>query len=77
MPQEYVGNVITLCIGKRGVQIDITYHGRQVILNYELPMAEIVLDFFDKLKSVVARLRVAGLRVPGVSGRQTWSRSTC
>ena len=52
MPQEYVGQVITLCIGKRGVQIDITYHGRHVILKYEMPMAEIVMDFFDKLKSV-------------------------
>jgi GTP-binding protein LepA len=52
MPQEYVGSVITLCTQKRGVQIDMTYHGRQVMLTYEIPMAEIVLDFFDKLKSV-------------------------
>ncbi|MES2295446.1 MAG: translation elongation factor 4 [Pseudomonadota bacterium] len=51
MPQEYVGSVITLCIGKRGVQMDMSYHGRQVKLHYEMPMAEIVLDFFDKLKS--------------------------
>ncbi|SHG60556.1 translation elongation factor 4 [Massilia sp. CF038] len=51
MPQEYVGSVITLCIGKRGVQMDMSYHGRQVKLVYEMPMAEIVLDFFDKLKS--------------------------
>ena len=51
MPQEYVGSVITLCIGKRGVQLDMSYHGRQVKLIYEMPMAEIVLDFFDKLKS--------------------------
>jgi GTP-binding protein LepA len=51
MPQEYVGSVITLCTQKRGVQIDMTYHGRQVMLTYEIPMAEIVLDFFDKLKS--------------------------
>ncbi len=50
-PQEYVGSVITLCIGKRGVQMDMSYHGRQVKLVYEMPMAEIVLDFFDKLKS--------------------------
>jgi len=50
-PQEYVGSVITLCIGKRGVQLDMSYHGRQVKLVYEMPMAEIVLDFFDKLKS--------------------------
>ncbi len=52
MPQEYVGSVITLCTQKRGVQINMTYHGRQVMLVYEMPMAEIVIDFFDKLKSV-------------------------
>jgi GTP-binding protein LepA len=52
VPQEYVGQVITLCIGKRGVQTDLTYHSRHVHLTYELPLAEIVLDFFDKLKSV-------------------------
>ncbi len=51
MPQEYVGSVITLCIQKRGVQLDMSYHGRQVKLVYEIPMAEIVLDFFDRLKS--------------------------
>jgi GTP-binding protein LepA len=51
VPQEYVGNVITLCTGKRGVQTNLAYHGRQVHLSYELPMNEIVLDFFDKLKS--------------------------
>ncbi|GMV02580.1 MAG: translation elongation factor 4 [Burkholderiaceae bacterium] len=50
-PQEYVGNVITLCTGKRGVQTGMSYHGRQVHLGYELPMNEIVLDFFDRLKS--------------------------
>jgi GTP-binding protein LepA len=52
VPQEYVGPVITLCTGKRGVQKDLTYHSRHVHLTYELPLAEIVLDFFDKLKSV-------------------------
>ena len=52
MPQEYVGAVITLCTQKRGVQVDMTYHGKQVLLKYEMPMAEIVLDFFDRLKSV-------------------------
>ncbi|MDR0481524.1 MAG: elongation factor 4, partial [Gallionellaceae bacterium] len=52
MPQEYVGAVITLCTQKRGMQVDMTYHGKQVLLKYEMPMAEIVLDFFDKLKSV-------------------------
>ncbi|MEW6313452.1 MAG: translation elongation factor 4 [Pseudomonadota bacterium] len=52
MPQEYVGSVITLCTQKRGAQVNMTYHGKQVMLVYEMPMAEIVLDFFDKLKSV-------------------------
>jgi len=52
MPQEYVGPVMTLCMAKRGVQRNMTYHGRQVHLTYEVPLAEIVLDFFDKLKSV-------------------------
>jgi GTP-binding protein LepA len=52
MPQDYVGSVITLCMQKRGVQINMSYHGRQVQLTYEIPMAEIVLDFFDRLKSV-------------------------
>ncbi|WP_158935170.1 translation elongation factor 4 [Burkholderia sp. S171] len=51
MPQEYVGAVITLCTNKRGSQINMLYHGRQVQLTYEIPMAEIVLDFFDRLKS--------------------------
>ena len=52
MPQDYVGSVMTLCNNKRGVQLDMSYHGRQVHLQYEIPLAEIVLDFFDKLKSV-------------------------
>ena len=52
MPQEYVGAVITLCTQKRGVQVNMSYHGKQVLLVYEIPMAEIVLDFFDKLKSL-------------------------
>lgn len=51
MPQEYVGSVITLCTQKRGIQMDMSYHGKQVKLTYEIPMAEIVLDFFDRLKS--------------------------
>ncbi|MDN7177842.1 translation elongation factor 4 [Caballeronia sp. SEWSISQ10-4 2] len=51
MPQEYVGAVITLCTNKRGQQVNMLYHGRQVQLTYEIPMAEIVLDFFDRLKS--------------------------
>ena len=49
--QEYLGNVITLCIEKRGVQTNMVYHGNQVALSYEIPMAEVVLDFFDRLKS--------------------------
>ena len=52
MPQDSVGPVMTLCNLKRGVQMNMAYHGRQVMLTYELPLAEIVLDFFDKLKSV-------------------------
>ncbi|QIZ77501.1 translation elongation factor 4 [Ferrimonas lipolytica] len=51
VPQEYLGNVITLCIERRGVQKDMTYHGNQVAVRYDLPMAEVVLDFFDRLKS--------------------------
>jgi GTP-binding protein LepA len=52
MPQEYVGPVMTLANQKRGVQLNMAYHGKQVMLTYELPLGEIVLDFFDKLKSV-------------------------
>ncbi|AOZ00328.1 elongation factor 4 [Cupriavidus sp. USMAHM13] len=52
MPQDYVGSVITLCTQKRGTQINMSYHGKQVQLTYEIPMAEIVMDFFDRLKSV-------------------------
>ncbi len=52
MPQDCVGPVMTLANQKRGIQMQMSYHGRQVHLTYELPLAEIVLDFFDKLKSV-------------------------
>ncbi len=52
MPQEYVGAVMTLANQKRGVQINMAYHGKQVMLTYDMPLGEIVLDFFDKLKSV-------------------------
>jgi len=52
MPQEFVGPVITLCTEKRGAQKNMQYLGRQVMLTYELPMAEVVMDFFDRLKSV-------------------------
>ena len=52
LPQEYVGDIITLCVEKRGVQKDMLYLGKQVQLKYELPLSEVVLDFFDRLKSV-------------------------
>ena len=52
VPEAYVGAVITLCIEKRGVQKDMQYVGRQVSLHYEMPLNEVVLDFFDRLKSV-------------------------
>ncbi|WP_419811251.1 translation elongation factor 4 [Bacterioplanoides sp.] len=51
VPQDYLGNVISLCVEKRGVQIDMQYTGSQVALRYEIPMAEVVMDFFDRLKS--------------------------
>ncbi len=52
VPQEHLGSVITLCVERRGIQKDMQFIGRQVSLNYELPMNEVVLDFFDRLKSV-------------------------
>jgi len=52
VPQNYLGNVITLCIEKRGVQKKMQYLGKQVSLSFEMPMSEVVLDFFDRLKSV-------------------------
>ena len=51
VPDEYLGSVITLCVEKRGVQVDMVYHGKQIALTYDIPMAEVVLDFFDRLKS--------------------------
>ncbi|MDU0354385.1 translation elongation factor 4 [Paraglaciecola aquimarina] len=51
VPQEFLGNVITLCVEKRGVQTNMTYHGKQVAVVYDIPMAEVVMDFFDRLKS--------------------------
>lgn len=51
VPKDYLGNVITLCVEKRGVQTNMSYHGNQVALTYDIPMAEVVLDFFDRLKS--------------------------
>jgi GTP-binding protein LepA len=52
VPQQYVGPVITLCEERRGVQKKLQYHGKQIALSYELPMSEVVADFFDQLKSV-------------------------
>lgn len=52
VPQEYVGNVITLAVERRGIQKNMVYHGKQVALTYDIPLAEVVLDFFDRLKSV-------------------------
>ncbi|AEW44414.1 GTP-binding elongation factor [Serratia symbiotica str. 'Cinara cedri'] len=52
IPQEFLGNVITLCIEKRGIQTHMVYHGKQVALTYEIPMVEVMLNFFDRLKSV-------------------------
>ncbi len=51
VPQEYVGAIITLCTAKRGAQKNMQYHGRQVMLTYDMPLNEVVMDFFDKLKS--------------------------
>lgn len=51
LPQAYLGNVISLCIEKRGVQTSMVYHGNQVALTYDVPMVEVVLNFFDRLKS--------------------------
>ncbi len=51
-PTDYIGAVISLCIEKRGIQKELTYHGRQAALNFELPLSEVVLDFHDRLKSV-------------------------
>ncbi|ASK77867.1 elongation factor 4 [Paraphotobacterium marinum] len=51
VPSEYLGNVITLCVEKRGMQVDMVYHGNQVALTYDIPLSEVVLDFFDRLKS--------------------------
>lgn len=52
VPKDYVGSVITICVEKRGVQVDLNYVGSQVSITYDLPMIEVVSDFFDTLKSV-------------------------
>ena len=58
MPQDYVGAVMTLANQKRGVQLNMAYHGRQVMLTYDMPLGEIVLDFFDKLKSATVTIAI-------------------
>ena len=63
VPPDYVGAVLKLCNDKRGTQKKMLYLGTQVSLQYELPLAEVVLDFFDRLKSVEPRLRLVRLRV--------------
>ncbi|WP_371923209.1 MULTISPECIES: translation elongation factor 4 [Legionella] len=52
VPQDYLGQIISLCVERRGVQVNMTYSGRQVSVTYDLPMSEVVSDFFDRLKSV-------------------------
>lgn len=52
VPQDYLGQIITLCVERRGVQVNMTYSGRQVSVTYDIPMSEVVSDFFDRLKSV-------------------------
>ncbi|MBI2786615.1 MAG: elongation factor 4 [Legionella longbeachae] len=52
VPQDYLGSIITLCIERRGIQVNMTYSGRQVSVTYDIPMSEVVSDFFDRLKSV-------------------------
>ena len=71
VPQEFLGNVITLCVEKRGVQTNMVYHGNQIALTYEIPMGEVVLDFFDRLNQhrVVMRLWIM---VSNVSKQRTW-----
>lgn len=52
VPQDYVGSIISLCVERRGIQVNMTYSGRQVSITYDIPMSEVVSDFFDKLKSI-------------------------
>ena len=72
VPQEYVGNVISLCVERRGVQKNMQFSSGQVSLHWELPMNEVVLDFFDRLKSVsrgFASLDYSFVRFSGVQTR--------
>ena len=70
VPQDYVGAVIKLCIERRGVQRRLTYGGSHVQLVYELPMSEVVMDFFDRLKSVSPGRSLDRGSVRGQRGRQ-------
>ena len=76
VPPDYVGAVLKLCNDKRGVQKKMLYLGTQVSLQYELPLAEVVLDFFDRLKSVEPRLRLVRLRIQPLRRPRRWSSST-
>ena len=75
VPQDYVGAVMTLCTQRRGVQTNLHYSSRHVMLSYDLPLSEVVLDFFDRLKSMTRGYRLAGLRVQVLPARPTWSSS--
>ena len=70
MPQEYVGPVITLCTEKRGTQTNMHYSARHVVITYDLPLNEVVLDFFDRLKSMTRGYALARLRVQGIPRRR-------
>jgi len=71
VPQEHVGNVLSLCVEKRGVQQDMQFVGQQVAIKYELPMSEVVLDFFDRLKSVSRGYASLDYHVPNCQFGQT------
>ena len=76
VPPDHVGGVLQLCSEKRGVQKKMLFLGTQVSLQYELPLAEVVLDFFDRLKSHQPRLRLVRLRVQPFPGRAAGRSST-
>ena len=79
VPNEYLGAILKLCQDRRGVQKDIKYlgsSGKRVQVTYEMPLAEVVFDFFDKLKSVTPRLRSASTTSSPATRPRTWSSST-